>query len=54
LAFAGAVGALGDPARLAVVGEDFAPIAEWIAIVLAVALLALTYARTRRRAVQEA
>jgi len=54
LAFAGAVGALGDPARLAVVGEDFAPIAEWIALILAVGLLAFTYARTRRRALEEA
>jgi uncharacterized oligopeptide transporter (OPT) family protein len=53
LAFAGAVGALGDPARLAVVGEDFAPIAAWIAVILAVGLLALTYARTRKRALEE-
>jgi len=53
LAFAGAVGAVGDPARLAVVGEGFASVSEWIAVIVAVALLALTYAWTRRRALDE-
>jgi uncharacterized oligopeptide transporter (OPT) family protein len=48
LAFAGAVGAVGDPARLAIVGDDFAPAAEWIGLAVMVALLWLTYARTRR------
>jgi putative OPT family oligopeptide transporter len=50
LAFAGAVGALGDPARLAVVGEDFAPAAEWIGLAVAAALVWFVYSRTRRRA----
>jgi hypothetical protein len=53
LAFAGAVGAVGDPARLAIVGEGFAPVAAWIGIILAVALLVLTYVRTKRRALEE-
>ncbi|PLK26025.1 OPT family oligopeptide transporter [Novosphingobium sp. TH158] len=53
LAFAGAVGAVGDPARLAIVGEGFAPIAEWIGIAAVVALLAGAYARTRRRALND-
>lgn len=50
LAFAGAVGAVGDPARLAIVGEGFAPIAEWTGLAAMVALIWLTYARTRRLA----
>jgi hypothetical protein len=50
LAYAGAVGALGDPARLAVVGDDFAPAAEWIGLVAMAVLLWLTYTRTRRLA----
>ena len=50
LAFAGAVGALGDPARLAIVGDDFAPVAEWIGLAAMAALLWLTYARTRKLA----
>ncbi len=54
LAFAGAVGVVGDPARLAVVGEGFAPIAEWVGIVGLVALVVLAYARTKRRALSDA
>ena len=50
LAFAGAVGAVGDPAKLAVVGEGFAPAAEWIGLAAMGALLWFTYARTRARA----
>ena len=50
LVFAGAVGAVGDPAKLAVVGDDFAPAAEWIGLAAMGALLWLTYARTRQRA----
>lgn len=50
LAFAGAVGATGDPANLAIVGESFAPASEWIAVVVMVALLVLTYRRTKARA----
>ncbi len=49
LAFAGAVGALGDPERLAIVGHDFAPMAEWIGIAALAALLWLTYSRTKAR-----
>ena len=50
LAFAGAVGAVGDPARLAIVGDSFAPIAEWTGLAALVAILWFTYARTRQRA----
>ena len=50
LAFAGAVGAVGDPARLAIVGDNFAPIAEWTGLAALVAILCFTYARTRQRA----
>ena len=50
LAFAGAVGAIGDPAKLAVVGDSFAPIAEWIGVVLMSALLVAVYVRTKARA----
>ena len=53
LAFAGAVGAVGDPARLAVVGEDFAPTAEWIGIVAVVVLVVGTYVRTKQRALAD-
>ncbi|MGH6788035.1 MAG: OPT family oligopeptide transporter [Novosphingobium sp.] len=53
LAFAGAVGAVGDPARLAVTGEDFVPVAEWIGVVLAVGMLVAAYAWTKRRALAE-
>jgi putative OPT family oligopeptide transporter len=47
LAYAGAVGALGDPERLAVVPESFAPVAEWIAIIALVVLMVGAYARTK-------
>ena len=50
LAFAGAVGAVGDPAKLAVVGDGFAPAAEWIGLAAMGALLWLVYARTKARA----
>ena len=50
LAFAGAVGAVGDPAKLAIVGDGFAPLAEWIGVGAAIALLWFSYARTRNRA----
>ena len=50
LVFAGAVGAVGDPAKLAVVGDGFAPTAEWIGLAAMAALLWLTYARTKQRA----
>jgi hypothetical protein len=50
LAYAGAVGALGDPEGLAVVPANFAPVSEWIAIVALVALVVGAYARTKRRA----
>ena len=50
LAFAGAVGAVGDPAKLAIVGESFAPMAEWIGLAAVIALLWFSYARTRQRA----
>jgi len=47
LAYAGAVGALGDPEALAVVGEGFARVAEWIAVIALVALLVAVYSRTK-------
>ncbi len=50
LAYAGAVGALGDPERLAVVGANFAPTAEVIAVVALVGLTILAYMLTKRRA----
>ena len=50
LAFAGAVGAVGDPAKLAIVGDSFAPAAEWIGLAAVIALLWFSYSRTRRRA----
>ena len=50
LAFAGAVGAVGDPAKLAIVDDSFAPIAEWTGLAAVIALLWFTYARTRQRA----
>jgi putative OPT family oligopeptide transporter len=53
LAFAGAVGALGDPARLSVVGPSFAPAAEMIGLVLLVGLVVFAYARTKSRALAE-
>ena len=50
LVFAGAVGVVGDPNRLALVGPGFAPYADWIGIAALAAMLWLTYARTRQRA----
>lgn len=52
LAYAGAVGALGDPERLSVVGEGFAPAAGWIAVVAFVALLVGAYGRTKAAALR--
>jgi uncharacterized oligopeptide transporter (OPT) family protein len=52
LIYAGAVGALGDPERLSVVGESFAPVAEWIAVVAFIALLVAVYARTKAAALR--
>ena len=52
LAFAGAVGVMGDPAKLGIVGEDFAGASEWIGIAAMVGLLWATYARTRQRALE--
>ena len=54
LAFAGAVGVVGDPAKLGIVGEDFAGASEWIGAIAMVGLLWVTYARTRRRALETA
>lgn len=53
LVYAGAVGALGDPERMAVVGETFAPAAGWVAIGALVALLVGVYARTKAVALRE-
>jgi len=53
LVFAGAVGAVGDPARLAIVGEDFAPTSEWIGMALLIGLVLGTYVLTKRRALRE-
>ena len=50
LAFAGAVGAVGDPGKLAIVSEGFGPIAEWIGVAAVIALLWFSYSRTRQRA----
>ena len=52
LVFAGAVGAVGDPNRLALVGPGFATYAEWIGLVALVAMLWFSYARTRQRALE--
>ena len=52
LAFAGAVGVVGDPAKLAIVGEEFAGTSEWIGVIAMAGLLWATYARTRRRALE--
>lgn len=54
LAFAGAVGVIGDPAKLAIVGDDFAGASEWIGVAAMVALLWVTYAITKRRALTTA
>lgn len=50
LAFAGAVAAVGDPARLAIVGEGFAPTAEWIGLAAVAAILYASYSWTRKKA----
>lgn len=47
LLYAGAVGALGDPERLSVVGPGFEPVAGWIAIGALIVLLVGVYARTK-------
>ena len=52
LAFAGAVGAVGDPAKLAIVGDNFAPTAEWIGLAAMIAMVWYCYARTKRRALE--
>ena len=52
LAFAGAVGAVGDPAKLAIVGDNFAPTAEWIGLAAMIAMVWYSYARTKRRALE--
>lgn len=51
LVFAGAVGVVGDPAKLAVVGDGFTGTAEWIGLGAMGALVWLIYARTKARAV---
>jgi len=53
LAYAGAVGAAGDPERLALVGEGFASTAAWIAVIAAVGLLVLVYTITKRKALSD-
>ena len=53
LLYAGAVGALGDPDRMAIVPDSFAPVSEWIAVAAIVAMLVAVYARTRRTALAE-
>jgi putative OPT family oligopeptide transporter len=50
LAYAGAVGALGDPERLSVVPAGFEPVSAWIAVIALVALLIGVYSRTKRQA----
>ena len=52
LAFAGAVGVVGDPAKLGIVGEGFAGTSEWIGVIAMTGLLWATYARTKRRAIE--
>ncbi len=49
LLFAGAVGTVGDPAKLAIVGDSFAPTAEWLGLAAMAALLWFAYARTKAR-----
>ena len=48
VAFAGVVAGTGDPAAIALVGEDFSPTAVIGGLVVFVGLLAWLYARTRR------
>jgi putative OPT family oligopeptide transporter len=50
LFFAGAVGALGNPDRLAVVGPGFAPVAGVLGPLVCGFVVLAAYARTRRRA----
>ncbi|MGN6500173.1 MAG: OPT family oligopeptide transporter, partial [Tsuneonella sp.] len=52
LVYAGAVGALGDPARLALVGPGFAPVAGWVAIGALIVLLVALYSRTKALAMR--
>ena len=51
LVFAGAVGVVGDPARLGIVGDEFAAASEWIGLAAMVALIGWSYARVRQRAI---
>lgn len=53
LVYAGAVGALGDPERMALVGPGFGAASEWIAVVALVALVVAVYARTKRLALAQ-
>jgi putative OPT family oligopeptide transporter len=53
LVYAGAVGALGDPERLAMVRPEFAPVAGWIAVIALIALLVGSYMRTKSAALRE-
>ena len=50
LVFAGAVGVVGDPARLGVVGDEFAATSEWVGLAAMAALLVWSYSRVRKRA----
>ncbi len=43
---------MGDPAKLAIVGEDFAGTSQWIGVIAMTGLLWATYARTKRRAIE--
>lgn len=53
LLYAGAVGALGDPDRLSVVGKGFEGTSEWIAVLGTVGLLLWAYSATKRRALAD-
>ena len=50
LVFAGAVGITGDPAKLGIVGDEFAATSEWVGLAAMVGLLGWAYARVRQRA----
>ena len=52
LAYAGAVGALGDAERLSVVPEGFEPTAGWIAVGALIVLLVAVYTRTKAAALR--
>lgn len=52
LIYAGAVGALGDPERMSVVGAGFLPVSQWVAVVAFVALLVAVYTRTKAAALR--